>query len=158
MLKLLGQLGPQPRSCRELKILNIYHSLTATAGWSTHIPHSTKPASQTTQAGHINLKIFLREHMLRGLKTSLVKKCHLCRAQAEAAEGIVSMSTPLCLPGGNLGFSSASFEFPQLLAGRRHLLPTSECFGLPSSCVSITLLSSSSQHSPLTCDNSWVNL
>lgn len=55
--------------------------------------------------------------------------------------------------GGKLGFFSASLkQFPQLLAGRRHLLPTSKCLGLLSSCF-MTLLSSS-QHSPLTCDNS----
>jgi len=54
--------------------------------------------------------IFLRERRPRGLKTSLVKICHLCRARAEPAAGVSRVLTPLCLLGGNLGFSSAFFK------------------------------------------------
>lgn len=92
--------------------------------------HSTKPASQTTQAGHINLKIFLRVYRLRGLKSSLVRNCHRCRAGAEAAAGIFSVSAPLCACLGEIWafLQPPPNEFAQLLAGRRHRLPMSGVF------------------------------
>lgn len=86
--------------------------------------------------------------MLGGLKISLVESCQpLLEGSLGGHLNCFCLGEIWVIPQPPLN------DLPQLWQAEGTSFPR-QCFRPPSSCGSVALLSSCSQHSPLTCDNS----